>query len=157
MNTRLTQDQIAAKIAKIKSDNEEKKKKYGIRWEYAMSTEQAEAWTCLRDCITEGECSTITIPLSDIWQENLPGTENTTVKVTWFDDGLDADYYMGLYHNGTLYDTEFEDVFFRMGPGFFLTEINDLPASDIMESIYLHSKLVSLMIKAGIFEDKLNK
>lgn len=152
MNTRLTQEKIAATIAKITAGIEELNKERRIMDKYAMSGEQNHAWTCMLHFIGEDENGSITVPLSDIWQENLPGTEEMTVTLEA--DG-DNGYYLALVDDGVVYDVEVEDVSFCLpASGFRYTEIDRLPAECTVQNILLHSALASLLTEAGVFEDE---
>lgn len=152
MNTRLTEEKIAATIAKITAGIETLNKEHRIMQKYAMSSEQSEAWTCMLYFMGEDENGSITVPLSDIWQENLPGTEEMTVMLEA--DG-DNGYYLALVDDGVVYDVDVEDVSFRLpAKGFSYTMIDGLPAECTIQNILLHSALVQLLTEAGVFEDE---
>lgn len=152
MNTRLTEEKITTTVAKIVSDIESLNKEHRITQKYAMSGEQSYAWTCLLYHMGEDENGSITVPLSDIWREEIPGTEEMTVTLEG--DG-DSGYYMVLNDGGDVYDAEVEDVSFRLpASGFSYTMIDGLPAECTMQNILLHSALASLLTEAGIFEDE---
>lgn len=152
MNTRLTRDQIAARIAEMKAGIEALNKEHQIMQKYAMSAEQGEAWTCMLYFMGEDENHSITVPLSDIWQENLPGTEKITVTLETTDEG---EYYLAVNYDGDVYDTEVEDVSFRLpARGFSYTLIDGLPAECTLQNILLHTALATLLTDAGVFEDE---
>lgn len=152
MNTRLTQEKIAAKIAEMRTGIEKLNKEHQIMQKYAMSAEQGEAWTCLLYYRSEAENGSITVPLSDIWCENLPGAEEMTVTLEVTDEG---EYYLALNGNGVHYDAEVEDVSFRLpARGFSYTLIDGLPAECTVQNILLHTALVQLLTDAGVFEDE---
>lgn len=152
MNTRLTSDQIAARIAEMKTGIEKVHKEYPLTQKYAMSAEQGEAWSCMLYYAGEDENGHITVPLSDIWRENLPGTEEMTVTLEVADEG---EYYLALIDDGVVYDVEVEDVSFRMpARGFSETMIDGLPAECTVQNILLHTALATLLTEAGVFEDE---
>ena len=152
MITRLTKEMIAARMAEMRTGFENLNKEARIMQKYVMSPEQNEAWACLLYYMEADENHSITVPLSDIWQENLPGAEDITVTLEGAgDDG----YYLAVNYDGDVYDVDVEDVSFRLpARGFSYTLIDGLPAECTVQNILLHTALVQLLTDAGVFEDE---
>lgn len=155
--TRLRKEDVAAKIAEMKRQNRKDKKFQMSRLliECDITAEQLDAWICMRDYLSWKDDKTITVPLSDIWQEELPGKEETTVTLKYFKkDSTHYYYYIALNHDGNVYDAEVEELSLPTPMGFYLAEIDGLPAEYTMQSLALHSALVQLLTEAGIYDDE---
>lgn len=137
------------------TDEEIKNKRARIIRKYAMSEEQNDAWTRMRQYMNEAEDNYIDVPLSDIWCEELPGTEEMTVTLCKSDvEDDDCDYYITLRHNGKIYNGYVEDLTTRFPFEYFYTEINGHNNIHTMLNRLFHCELVRLLTKAGIFEDE---
>ena len=155
-NTRLTKEDRTAIIDRMRSDIR-KNNKYGLAHlleKCAMNMEQLEAWICMIDYVTMWGRNVITVPLSDILQGEIPGTEGTSVTLKHFTKNSACYYYMALNYDGNVYDAEVEELSLITSEVSSLAEINGLPVDYTLQSLPLHSALVQLLTEAGIVEEE---
>lgn len=145
----LTDERIRETISRMRADYAAYDKENTRYDRYRLTDARSDAWTCLiheKDSLP-GEC--VTVRLADLWQETIPGTEDAAVELHRTDGD---DWYIALWTDGRVYEAEVQDIWFLLPQPALRTGKDGFPEVVRIQSMLLHSALVSLMEEAGILE-----
>lgn len=154
MRLNFTDEILKETISRMRADYAAYGKQNSEYDRYGLTDARSDAWTYIIHEKDSRPDEGVTVPLADIWRDELPGIEDATVALDRADNG--EDWYLALWKDGLVYEAEVQDIWFSLPQSALRIGKDGLPEAVRIQNMLMQSALAGLMADAGILE-KLNE